>query len=125
MITTEYTTIPAERIIPLHEITDPAKVERLADSMRSHGWLGEPLLVVGEVAYTGTHRRAAAERAGIECEVYLVTPPTYDPDDAESQPEWLDRLIAARDDEERLEALEAWGDDGAVTIMTAEIQVIL
>lgn len=49
-----------------HEPEDNDKVERLAQAMRESGWQGAPLVCWGEQLYTGAHRSAAAEKAGIE-----------------------------------------------------------
>lgn len=52
-----------------HEVSDPAKVDKLVQSMRQGGWQGRPALVVQkggvEVAWTATHRLAAARAAGL------------------------------------------------------------
>lgn len=46
---------------------DPDHVTEIAASMREHGWQGPPLVVLTDYAraYTGTHRLAAAEAAGL------------------------------------------------------------
>lgn len=38
---------------------DSAKVAKLAESMLAHGWVGCPILIVGESLLTGSHRLAA------------------------------------------------------------------
>lgn len=49
---------------------------RLAESMKSKGWQGRPILTVdlgrGHEALTGTHRIAAAQKAGIEIPVHML-----------------------------------------------------
>lgn len=45
-----------------HFPPDPVKVTALAESMRTNGWLGAPLLSWGEVALNGVHRIAAARQ---------------------------------------------------------------
>ncbi len=69
-------TIDPEQIEPLHEVRRPALVHDLASDMSENGWQGRPLLVIeresGYVAWTGTHRIAAAKRAklsGVPCYV--------------------------------------------------------
>ena len=46
---------------------DPGHVAEIADSMRMRGWNGAPLVVLPDYAraYSGTHRLAAAESAGL------------------------------------------------------------
>lgn len=48
--------------------TDPGHVAAIAASMHEHGWKGAPLVVLSDYAraYTGTHRLAAAEQAGLD-----------------------------------------------------------
>lgn len=64
---------------PLHEVTDPAKVDALAADMAEHGWRGAPIVTEGGSggnAFTGVHRIAAVARLlnteGIETEVPYV-----------------------------------------------------
>lgn len=47
---------------PLHRVTDPEKVQTLAQSMEEHGWQGAPLVIwpVYEQLLTGVHRFTAA-----------------------------------------------------------------
>lgn len=67
---------PAHLVAAPHEVTDAAKVARIAAAMRVHGWQGEPLLAVrygdGYQAWTGTHRLAAAEQAGVSVPLYVL-----------------------------------------------------
>lgn len=105
-------------IIPLHEVTDEAKVEAIAESMRANGWVGRPILVEDEdanetQAFTGTHRLAAAELAGIEPQVYSLVSGSTD----------IGALMFdCVDDEDRLEVIEQGGDEMAIEIMQEEIQ---
>ena len=54
---------------PLHEPTDPEKVQSLRASLTAHGWIGAPLVLwsedTGELI-TGAHRFAAADSLGWE-----------------------------------------------------------
>lgn len=61
-------------VFPLSEATGllnklPApgvwNVDQLADNMFERGWIGAPILVVGEAALTGTHRVYAARMIGL------------------------------------------------------------
>jgi len=47
---------------------DAGHVNEIAASMETHGWHGAPLVVLSDYAraYTGTHRLAAAEQAGLD-----------------------------------------------------------
>jgi hypothetical protein len=64
------TTIKASMIQPVHEVKDADKFNIIKSSMEQNGWQGRPLLVVDMVdyyqAFTGSHRLAAAQEAGIE-----------------------------------------------------------
>lgn len=74
---TTTTIYPAHLIAAPHEVTDAHKAALLAESMQADGWQGEPLLVVahgdGYQAWTGTHRLAAAEVAGVAVPVHVLT----------------------------------------------------
>lgn len=59
-----------DRIEPLHEVMDEDLAAQLAESMRTVGWQGAPIVVVDRegkdpLAVTGSHRIAAARDAGI------------------------------------------------------------
>ena len=45
---------------------EAAKVAELAESMLAHGWVGCPILVVGESLLTGSHRLAALKMIAAE-----------------------------------------------------------
>ncbi len=51
-------------MIPLHEIRDPAKLQRLIESISAHGWQGAPLVTWDCYLLTGTHRYAACQALG-------------------------------------------------------------
>lgn len=62
-----------EMLIPPHEPQDEAKLEGLIADMRARGWVGPPILVVGDpeedgelLALTGSHRLRAARVAGLD-----------------------------------------------------------
>jgi hypothetical protein len=69
-----------QKWIPLHEVREPEKVERLKERMLAHGWQGVPLVawhkhdspLMGSQLLTGTHRLAAAHAIGIADEVIPV-----------------------------------------------------
>jgi ParB-like chromosome segregation protein Spo0J len=64
------------RIQPWHEPDDEDKLTALADSMRTDGWVGAPIVTIAArdygwgagnpVAITGSHRIPAAAKAGVE-----------------------------------------------------------
>jgi len=49
-------------MITLHEITDAAKAQALAEAMARDGWTGSPLVADGDQLITGTHRHYAWTR---------------------------------------------------------------
>ena len=49
----------ATKMETLHEVRDPAKVEKLVESIKQNGWQGPPLVAWGDQLITGTHRYAA------------------------------------------------------------------
>lgn len=57
-------------IVPPHEVRDKNKLVNLTESMKSGGWEGRPILYYdvgrGPEALTGSHRIAAAKKAGID-----------------------------------------------------------
>lgn len=68
------------RVVPWNDAFDTKRTEAIADSMRSHGWVGDPLVVVnsghGKMrALTGSHRLAAAEEVGIKVPVVTLDLP--------------------------------------------------
>lgn len=103
-------------IIPLHEVTDEAKVEAIAESMRKNGWFGRPILVEDEdasetQAFTGTHRIAAAKHAGIEPEVYSLV---------NGKTDIGALMFDCLDDEDRIKVINQGGDETAIEIMAQE-----
>lgn len=70
--------IDPKEIEPVNEIDKPDQVKRLTAIMRKEGWIGRPLLIADEgdrlQAYTGSHRLAAAVKAGL-AEIPVVTIP--------------------------------------------------
>lgn len=66
-----------DRIEPPHEVMDEELAGRLAESMRTNGWQGAPLVIVDResgdpLAVTGSHRIAAARVAGIAVPVIYL-----------------------------------------------------
>ena len=54
-----------DNLHPPHNVDDIQKVQTLGSSLQTDGWIGPPLIIVGNQALTGTHRLAAAKSAGI------------------------------------------------------------
>lgn len=120
--------ISPKSIRPLHEVRDEAKFAALVDAMETSGWVCRPLLVVDEgggdyVALTGSHRLAAAQTVRMstipvvvvqQCERLTVEPVLGGVDVC------LDG-VRLSEDEERLAALEALGNDVAVSLMREEM----
>lgn len=117
-----------------HEVREKSKFEKLVASFKDNGWEGRPLLVEkGEgslrQSWTGSHRIAAAKKAGLEeIPCYVLDDAMLD--DHEDDEEWsnLERdrygfwAGAGSDDRTRLEILEAAGEKKAAFLMRAEIE---
>lgn len=105
-------------IQPLHEPESIAKVEAIAASMRTHGWVGRPILICdgdseAPQAFTGSHRLAAARLAGIDPDTYSL----------EGRGTDIDTLaFQCIDDSDRMTVIEDGGDREAITIMRAELR---
>lgn len=72
-------------LLPPHRVTRPDQVAELADDMRARGWQGE--MLIGYRLYgqqgpvqllSGTHRRAAAIRAGLPVPVQVYNGATVE-----------------------------------------------
>jgi hypothetical protein len=65
-------------VIEIHGPKDKAKLASLVEDMNEHGWRGRPILVYADAsgathALTGSHRLAAAKKAGITVPVHYVS----------------------------------------------------
>ena len=114
----------------LHGVHDDAKRDRLASGMGAHGWTGRPILAYddgnGLHALTGSHREAAAKQAGVEIPVYVIDITAHVWDDDEAcvlcgEDCWTIAAVEARDDDDRLAAIERSGDTTAIDLMRAEV----
>lgn len=74
---------------------EAAKVAELAESMLAHGWVGCPILVVGESLLTGSHRLAALRKIAEEHPEAQV----LDQDVAEDVTEIVEAKLAEFEDE--------------------------
>lgn len=52
-------------LVPCHAVRDKAKLEALTLSMEAIGWIGGPIVKLGDQLLTGSHRFAAALAAGL------------------------------------------------------------
>lgn len=77
----------------LHPVTEPSKVEEIAVSMKSNGWIGAPVVILDDIQITGVHRAAAAEMANIKLETIALAD------------------VFAEDGQDWEEALESYEDD--------------
>ena len=91
-------------IEPINNVTDRKKFNYLVKEFEETGYNGRPIVIVGNVALTGSHRILAAREAGIDI-------PTIDAEVDENNPLFFD-LIDAKDDEERLEISKQLFEDG-------------
>lgn len=110
--------IPLASIKPLHEVRSRKLFEELAADMRENGWQGRPLLVIEReddfVAWTGSHRIAAAIEAG------LSDVPCHVVDERELLPHGVDAEWGHVEDCERLKVIRKIGDEDALHIMWQE-----
>jgi ParB-like chromosome segregation protein Spo0J len=111
------TMIAPEDLRPLHAAHDKRKLNSLALDMRKHGWRGRPLLVIQRqeayIAWTGSHRIAAAMKAGLEAV------PCYVVQEDQLQGE-VDAVWGHVEDWERLKAIRQTEDETAIHIMWLE-----
>lgn len=60
-------------MIPLHAVTDETKVKGIIASIEANGWVGVPLVFVGDgELITGAHRFEAMRRLGLEGEIPVI-----------------------------------------------------
>lgn len=107
-----------EEITPLHEARSPRHLRELVDDMRLNGWHGRPLLVIerenGYLAWTGSHRIAAAKEAG------LTQIPCYVLSESELNAHGFDAERGHVEDRERLAILRKVEDEVALSLMWQE-----
>ena len=105
--------------IPLHNVREQEKLKKISSSMEREGYKGRPVLVMNEDSneginvLTGTHRIAAAKENNIEVPIYRV----------QLEPEEIEEMMGARDDEDRLYILENAKEPDlyAISLMKKEI----
>jgi len=74
--------VPLESVRPYHPPRRWDQLEALITSMREFGWKGRPIVVAdtqdGFVAFTGSHRLAAAKDAGVpSIPIIVMTPDEF------------------------------------------------
>lgn len=110
--------IQIEDITPLHPPRMKRHVQDLQRDMEENGWQGRPLLVIERqndyLAWTGSHRIAAAKLAG------FTTIPCYVLPEQKLADLRFDAEHGHVEDRERLEILRKVGDETALHIMWQE-----
>lgn len=105
-------------ITPLHEARNRRHADSLAADMKENGWEGRPLLVIKRksnyLAWTGSHRIAAAREAG------LSSVPCYVLQQSKLARHGFDAEWGHVEDHERLKILTTIGDETAIHIMWQE-----
>jgi hypothetical protein len=115
---TETVYLDPDEITPLHEARSHQHLDELIDDMARNGWTGRPLLVIERrndyLAWTGSHRIAAAKEAG------LTQIPCYVLSESKLIALGFDAGWGHVQDYERLAILRKVGDQGALSIMLQE-----
>lgn len=110
--------IHPDLIKPLHEARSQRKLKELAANMKESGWRGRPLLVIEReseyLAWTGSHRIAAARKAG------LPAVPCHVIQERKLIRHGFDAQWGHVDDADRLKAMRKIGDEVALHIMWQE-----
>jgi hypothetical protein len=105
-------------ITPLHKPRSDRHLQNLTSEMKENGWNGRPLLVIeGDsdyLAWTGSHRIAAARLAG------FTSVPCYVLPESKLTAVGFDAEWGLVEDRERLEILRKVGDETALRIMWQE-----
>lgn len=112
--------VEASSINPPHGVKDKAKLASLISKMESSGWVGRPIPIyeghAGKTALTGSHRIAAARKAGVEVPTYEVEGLA---DFVDSEGRTIDDM---RRDDDVLAFLEEFGDKDAIALINEEIE---
>jgi hypothetical protein len=105
-------------ITPLHAPRSDRHLQELANDMKENGWRGRPVLVIERaadyLAWTGSHRIAAAEIAG------LTSIPCYVVPESKLIAHGYDAEWGHVEDYERLAILQKVGDEEAISLMWLE-----
>ena len=110
--------IDIEEITPLHEVRSPKHLKELVASMQENRWSGRPILVIERshdyLAWTGSHRIPAAQKAGFS------SIPCYVIQEEDLISHGFDGEWGHVQDYERLEIIKKLGDETALHIMWQE-----
>jgi hypothetical protein len=110
--------VKLENITPLHKPRSDRHLQDLTTEMKENGWKGRPLLVIERdsdyLAWTGSHRIAAAKQAG------FTHVPCYVLPESKLNARGFDAEWGHVEDRERLEILRKVGDETAFHIMWQE-----
>ena len=103
----------------LHAVNRQGFFNDLVASMVNEGWQGRPVLAIeadsGElVAWTGSHRIAAAIEAGLDVVPCLILP------ESAIKTQSISAHVGHVMDHERFEAIVGSGDEDAIVLMNAE-----
>ena len=114
-----YDDIAPNEIEPLHSPNVMALYRDLVRSMKKDGWKGRPLLVIecangSFVAWTGSHRIAAAREAGLDSIPCYIIPELLIESDS------IDARTGHVMDYDRIKAINASGDETAIQLMAHE-----
>jgi hypothetical protein len=115
--------VDADEIQEMHPVRNKSKLSDLVKRMKANGWQGRPVLSfkdeTGIHAVTGSHRIAAARKAGISVPYVLISDEAMEYENENSQGifEWI-----GNDDDWLLDHLIEAGDTRAVNLMKAENQ---
>jgi hypothetical protein len=110
--------IDIESLTALHEPRQSQHLQNLVDDMEENGWTGRPLLVIQResdfIAWTGSHRIAAAKLAG------FASVPCYVVQESELTSRGFDAKEGHVFDYDRLAILKKVGDEEAFRLMWLE-----
>jgi hypothetical protein len=110
--------IELDSITPLHKARSDHHLRELTNDMIENGWCGRPLLVIERdsdyLAWTGSHRIAAAKLAG------LASIPCYVLPESALTTRGFDSERGHVEDRERVKILQEVGDETALHIMWQE-----
>lgn len=110
------------RVEPVHAVGNTKHFRSVLASMKRDGWQGRPLLVesvgaAGWLAWTGSHRTAAAQALGIPIPVVVLDKRAYVRVHGRPVRSYLSETV---DDVDRLGRLLECGDDRAARLMARE-----
>lgn len=109
--------VQTSSVCPPHEVRDTDKLSALVAAMTADGWSGRALLVVARgdryVAWTGSHRLAAARAAGVTNVPVVVVSEDLEAQIADELPRIVDAYGALTDGDALREIAEIARSAGA------------